>query len=205
MLLEDNVADAELIERELQAAGFSFSLARVQTEPEFRQELAVSAPDLILSDHGLPSFGGFKALKIIREEQPQIPFIFVSGSNDQGMVVEMYELGATDYVFKHDLGDLKAAVQDALEAPRKISPADTLHRPPPRAQSELNLHLPPISTVPPETTPRQDHLRFCPRCHRSWDTAGQLVELEDYYPGNPAEIVVALQTCAECNQQRWWG
>ena len=204
LLIEDNVADAELIERELQSFGFSFSLARVESEPEFRHEMEVCPPDLILSDHGLPAFGGFKALRIIREERPEIPFIFVSGSNDQGMVVEMYELGATDYVFKHDLGDLKEAVQDALESPRRVSFPVVPANPPPAAQPELKLDLPPTSAPPPATDMVMDHLRFCPRCHRSWDATGQLVELDDYYPGRPAEIVVALETCAQCNQKHWW-
>src|SRR4051812_13399515 len=111
LLLEDDHADAELIAHELKAAGFSFRLKRIETEAELLRELRAQKPDLILSDHGLPSFDGFKALKIVRETCPELPFIFVSGSNDQGMVVQMHDQGATDYVYKKDMGDLKSAVQ----------------------------------------------------------------------------------------------
>src|SRR6266498_2625979 len=116
LLLEDDATDAELIAQGLKSSGFSFRLARIETESDLRRELERDTPDLILSDHGLPSFDGFKALEIVRETRPTLPFIFVSGSNDQGMVAKMYEEGATDYVFKHDLGDLKTAVHDALES-----------------------------------------------------------------------------------------
>src|ERR1041385_3736298 len=114
LLVEDDVADAELVAHELEASGFSFSLTRVQTEADFRRELEKGLPDVILSDHGLPSFSGFKALEITRAASPDLPFIFVSGSNDQGMVADMDVDGATDYGFKRDLGDLKSAVLRAL-------------------------------------------------------------------------------------------
>ena len=65
LLIEDNAADAELIAHELTAGGFSFSLITVETEVAFRRELK-GKPDLILSDHGLPAFNGFRALEITR-------------------------------------------------------------------------------------------------------------------------------------------
>jgi CheY-like chemotaxis protein len=184
LLLEDSSADAELIAHELAAAGFSFSLARVETEPEFRQHLSAE-PDLILSDHGLPSFGGFKALEIVRETHPQLPFIFVSGSNDQEMVIEMYESGATDYVFKRDIKDLRCAVKNALEsAPAAEMPAQPVTPPPPVA-------------LPPPFKPLLDHLSFCPQCHQAWDQAGHNVLIEDYC-GHHAETIVSCHVCLKC-------
>src|SRR5215216_6372845 len=88
----------------------------IQTEAELLRELEPQPPDLILSDHGLPSFDGFTALDIVRKRDSKLPFIFVSGSNDQGMVTEMFDRGATDYVYKHDIADLRTAVTQALTA-----------------------------------------------------------------------------------------
>ncbi len=202
LLLEDSVADAALIEHELEADGFSFTMTRVETEEEFRRELEAGPPDLILSDHGLPEFDGFKALEIVRVQRPQLPFIFVSGSNDQGMVVEMYEQGATDYVFKRDLGDLKAAVHGAVDPlpdalPPRPGPASILNHP------ELELHLPPASPPSPTTTAVVGHLFFCPHCHRARDEEGRAVLMEDYC-GDRAEIIVIRKVCAECKQPLWW-
>jgi CheY-like chemotaxis protein len=122
LLLEDSANDAELIKHELEEGGFAFSLTRVETKATFLRELETPL-DLVLSDHGLSEFSGFSALEIIRSKFPQLPFIFVSGSNDQQMVVDMYEQGATDYVFKRDLMDLRSAVHNALEAQSEPPPA----------------------------------------------------------------------------------
>lgn len=115
LLIEDSEFDAKLITQSLEAWGFALRASRIHTEAQLREALDFQSPDLVISDHGLPAFGGFKALDIVRRLQPDLPFIFVSGSNDQAMVVEMYDHGATDYVFKNDLHDLEGAVRGALE------------------------------------------------------------------------------------------
>jgi PleD family two-component response regulator len=113
LLLEDSLADAKLIERELLRDGFAFSLSRVQTEAELRSELALAQPDLVLANHVLPKLDGFVALAIVRQFSAAVPFIFVSASNDQQLICDMFEEGASDYVFKRDLGDLGVAVTKA--------------------------------------------------------------------------------------------
>jgi DNA-binding response OmpR family regulator len=179
LLLEDSHLDAELIERELAREGFSFSLTRIETEVELRRELDTTPPDLILSDHGLPTFDGFKALEIVRKLRPQLPFIFVSGSNDQQMVFDMYEQGATDYVFKRDLKDLEVAVHAALETPLAATPAAEL--------------VPAASIFP------SGHLSLCPRCHRARDEAGRVVQMQDYCD-HCVESVVVRKVCADCER-----
>jgi DNA-binding response OmpR family regulator len=183
LLLEDSHLDAELIERELTRDGFSFSLARIETEVELRRELDTTPPDLVLSDHGLPTFDGFKALEIVRKLRPQLPFIFVSGSNDQQMVFDMYEQGATDYVYKRDLKDLEVAVHAALEMPPAAQPAAT-------PASEL---VPAVSIFP------SGHLSLCPLCHRARDEAGRIVQMQDYCD-HCVESVVVRQVCADCER-----
>ncbi|HEX5222813.1 MAG TPA: response regulator [Verrucomicrobiae bacterium] len=187
LLVEDDAADAELIERQLKDSGFSFSLVRVQNENDFRHHLK-EAPDVILSDHGLPSFSGFKALEITRMDFPKKPFIFVSGSNDQGMVADMYEQGATDYVFKRDLGDLKAAVLRALDEVIEKQPTHPADPPHP----EKSPAPPPVSTAG-----ARGKLRFCPRCWQATDEFGQAVLMESYCTSRP-EVVVERQICAQC-------
>jgi CheY-like chemotaxis protein len=195
LLIEDSAADAELIAHELEATGFLFSLARAETESEFRQYLR-AGPDLILSDHGLPQFSGFRALEIVRGTRPHLPFIFVSGSNDQQMVVEMYELGATDYVFKRDLQDLRCAVKNAFEPEPKVE-VDA----PPKPIMPTALMPPAASVLLPAVKPVIDHLSFCPHCHQARDEAGNNVLIEDYC-GHHVETMVSCHVCAECGRPR---
>lgn len=193
LLVEDSLADTELIAHELEASGFSFSLVRVETELDFRQQLSTN-PDLILSDHGLPVFDGFRALEIVRETRPELPFIFVSGSNSQQMIFEMHELGATDYVFKRDIHDLKYAVQNALMSlpVQAIMPGSP-------AKSAVTLPLTP-SPMSPAVGAVVDHLHFCPQCHEAWDEAGNTVLIEDYC-GHHVETVVSCYICAKCGRE----
>jgi len=180
LLLEDDAADAKLIAQELLEAGFVFDLTRIQSEADLRHELESGITDLILSDHGLPAFDGFKALQIVRATRPELPFIFVSDSNNQGMVARMYEEGATDYVFKRDVGDLSPAVRRALEAP----PGE------------------PLPVLPPESPPPPPsgfaRLHFCPDCSEARDESGGLVDFWDYFRSH-AEIVVLRECCWKCN------
>jgi signal transduction histidine kinase len=71
--------------------------------------------DIILADYMLPSFDGFSALAIAREERPDVPFIFVTGSLGEEVAIESLKRGATDYVLKHRLSRLVAAVNRALD------------------------------------------------------------------------------------------
>ncbi|MGC9943591.1 MAG: response regulator [Verrucomicrobiota bacterium] len=182
LLLEDNTADTELIVHELEAAGFSFSINRVEVESEFRKQLKAK-PDLILSDHGLAEFSGYRALEIVRELDPQLPFIFVSGWNDQQMILEMFELGATDYVFKRDIEDLRLAVKRALEPEQETESCVT---------SEIS---PPVGQA---VKPVIDRLIFCPHCQQAWDEGGHRVFMEDYC-GNHIETVVFCHVCMKCD------
>ena len=196
LLVEDNVADSVLIAHQLEESGFVFSMTRVQTETDFRRELGTNLPDVILSDHGLPSFSGFAALEITRAQHPALPFIFVSGSNDQDMVVQMYDEGATDYVFKRDLGDLKGAVLHALEPPPEPLPPpdETVAQ---SVQAELELELSMRLKDVPVFAPVMGRLLFCPKCRQSRDQLGRIVWMEDYCI-HRAETVVRCQVCLTC-------
>jgi CheY-like chemotaxis protein len=193
LLLEDNVTDAELVAAELGACGFTFNLESIRTEADLRKQMEEEIPDLILSDHGFPSFSGFKALKIVRETHPDLPFIFVSGSNDQGMVARMYEQGATDYVYKRDLGDLRSAVFQALQLkhePLPVAPPKSVP-----AEPELNLQLPPVEPAKPILS--TVYLLFCPECRRIWNELGKQVSVESYCDRH-VEVVIRHYACADC-------
>lgn len=184
LLLEDDSADAELIAHELEASGLEFELSLIHSETALRRELEAKPIDLVLSDHGLPAFDGFKALELVRELNPDVPFIFVSGSNDQGMVARMYFEGATDYVFKSDLTDLPSAVRDALSPPVA---------PPP--QTSAPAHEPPAAS--PLIQVAFARLWLCPSCLRARDENGATVDFLEYFRQHN-ELVVLHELCAAC-------
>jgi DNA-binding response OmpR family regulator len=203
LLLEDDPAEAELIAQELADDGFGFSLTRVQTEAEFFHELDNDPPDLVLADHGRPTFDGFRALEITRRLQPRLPFIFISGLNNLGTIVEMYEHGATDYVFKHDLEYLHAALRGALKLPADALLFAKPEPLPAPAQFESERLLPKALPMPPVSMPVIGHVSFCPRCRQARDEAGRVVRLEDYC-GSSIEIIITRELCMDCDQSHHW-
>lgn len=192
LLLEDMLRDVHLIEHELSDAGFQFQITRIETEAELRGQLESEKPDLVLSDHGLPSFNGFAALEIVREIHPDLPFIFVSGSNNQAMILEMFEKGATDYVFKKDIHDLVAAVRGALEKKPDTKPRPTEQTP--AAKPNVNT----VSSAANFVSPA-GYLSFCPGCLGAWDETGQSVKMEKYL-GTHMESVIFRKLCPACVQ-----
>ncbi len=114
LLLEDNLADAELVRYALRDGGLNFTMSRVDSKAQYLKEVDENPPDIVLLDYALPDFDGFTALTIAQEKYPDIPFIFVTGTLGEEVVIEMLKSGATDYVLKTRLSRLVPAVQRAL-------------------------------------------------------------------------------------------
>lgn len=113
-MIEDVARDAELVDHELNRGGLACRFKHVDASEAFFRELKQHPPDVILSDHGLPSIDGFTMLRLVRDRFPDLPFIFVTGSIGEEMVIKAFENGATDCVLKHQLGGLVPAVRRAL-------------------------------------------------------------------------------------------
>src|ERR1043166_5811704 len=117
-MVEDVADDAALIERELRRAGVTGAARRVDSERAYREALRSFAPDIILTDHSLPTFGAADALRIAMLEAPGTPIIVVTGSLGEETAAEYIKAGAADYVVKHHLERLGPAVLRALDLRR---------------------------------------------------------------------------------------
>ena len=116
LLVEDDILDSALVTARLSFEGSPYAITRVETQEDFRAELREIEPDLILSDFKLPRFSGELALQIRHEMNlDAIPFIFVSGTIGEERAVELMRNGATDFVMKDRLANLRSAVERALQ------------------------------------------------------------------------------------------
>ncbi|REG82495.1 PAS domain S-box protein [Algoriphagus antarcticus] len=113
--LEDTPADAELVDRELKKGKIQFEKLVVANKTAFEKALKEFAPDIIISDHTLPSFDSFEAIKIIRRQGIEIPFILVSATVSDEYAVEIMKAGADDYILKDRLHRLPQALLNAME------------------------------------------------------------------------------------------
>jgi DNA-binding NtrC family response regulator len=114
IFVEDVPADAALVEQTLHQHGLEVQLRRVETKPEFLAALETHPPDIILSDHGLPSFDGLTALALAHEKCPDVPFVFVTNALTWEMEIEKLAPGVTDFVLKRELETLAPTIRRAL-------------------------------------------------------------------------------------------
>jgi PAS domain S-box-containing protein len=125
LIIEDSEEDAELLVLELERAELLFQADRVQTADDLRLALERGPWDLVVSDYSLPSLDAPAALQMVREADPDLPFIVVSGTIGEDVAVDLLHAGANDYVLKSSLARLPSAIQreirerDARRAQRK--------------------------------------------------------------------------------------
>ncbi|GAA3448309.1 ATP-binding response regulator [Dactylosporangium matsuzakiense] len=121
LLVEDDVADAELLTLELSRAGLTLECSRVDTRDGFRAALAGGPPDVILADCSLPQFSALEALEELTAAGLDIPVIVVSGAPSEEACVGALRQGAVDYLLKDRLSRLGPAVEHALAQRRLLA------------------------------------------------------------------------------------
>jgi two-component system, NarL family, sensor histidine kinase UhpB len=118
--LEDMPFDVEMVERELIKGNIEFEILVVDNKTDFEKALDNFLPDIILSDHSLPSFDSAGALELTKNKAPGIPFILVTATVSEEFAVNILKRGASDYILKTNLKRLPAAVQNAIEKSKII-------------------------------------------------------------------------------------
>lgn len=110
LVVEDSADDAELILLELKRAGYDPSIQRVETEKEMRQCLDQNKWDLITSDHQMPHFSAFEAIKVWKDYDLDIPFFVISGVINNEVAIALIKAGATEFVLKDHISGLGPAL-----------------------------------------------------------------------------------------------
>jgi PAS domain S-box-containing protein len=101
LLVEDNPADARVVERHLRDAGLNQVVSDwVQTVGEAIQRLQTVEYDLVLLDLGLPDATGLQALRALRAVADLTPIIVLTGSDDYKQGLSAVREGAQDYLEK---------------------------------------------------------------------------------------------------------
>ncbi len=179
LYLEDNPGDAVRVEHKLRESGLEFELLRVESRDAFMAGLQ-PPPDVILSDHGLPSFDGLTAFGTAREKCPDGPFIFVTNALTREMEIEKLLGGVADYVRKDELDYLAVALRHALREAKEWR----LRRK--RVKEYFNL-------APGQT----GMLPFCSHCKKIRDKKNQWQPFESFFLEN-LNIRFTHGLCPEC-------
>lgn len=117
LYLDDDFALVRLAQKAFARAGFDIVHA---ADPEQGLErLGEGSVSAIILDHYLQGSTGLDFLQTLRQQQLQVPVVYVTGSSEATIAVEALKAGAADYVIK-TVGDdfwplLINSVEQALE------------------------------------------------------------------------------------------
>ena len=115
LIVEDSEDDTVLIVRELKNSGFDVQFERVDNHKDMKDSLDNQDWDIIFCDYSMPKFDGISALKLLHEENHELPFILVSGTIGEDVAVKAMKSGADDYIVKDNLSRLAIAVKRELK------------------------------------------------------------------------------------------
>lgn len=108
LLVDDDEVDRMATRRALKGV---CTLVETQSVTEAEAKLAAQHFDLVLLDYFIPPDTGPEVLKRLRQKQPQLPCIFLSGQGNEAVVVEAMKAGAEDYLPKSAVGEPRRLAQ----------------------------------------------------------------------------------------------
>ncbi len=113
LVVDDEPQIQRLLRTSLTAQGYE--VREAMTGRAALTALAVSPPDLVILDLGLPDIDGIELLRRIRARDPHLPVVVLSSRGDEHGKVEALNLGADDYVTKpFGMAELVARLRTAL-------------------------------------------------------------------------------------------
>src|SRR5262245_914040 len=117
LLADDHPANRALL-RELLETEFDV-IAAVEDGPALLVTAASLAPDVVVTDIGMPGCDGITAARTILRQSPGTRVVFVTVHDEPDLVERGLAAGALGFVLKHAAGDeLIPAVQAALRGER---------------------------------------------------------------------------------------
>jgi PAS domain S-box-containing protein len=121
LLIEDNADDVELLEHHLHAVKHrKILLEHVEILSAGLNRLSKGGVDLVFLDLSLPDSSGIETLVRAHSEDPGVPIIILTGSNDDDLAVRALRHGAQDFLVKgqFDSSSLGRSINYALERQR---------------------------------------------------------------------------------------
>ena len=126
MLVEDNPADAVLIERALRRGGITNPVFQAKDGLDainfllgmgrYEDREPIAMPAVVLIDLNLPNMDGLEVLRRMRADYRTklVPVVIFTGSSDEQDLINGYSLGANSYVRKPTDSDKFASIVEKL-------------------------------------------------------------------------------------------
>jgi phosphoserine phosphatase RsbU/P len=121
LLVEDNPADARLIQEELrEVPSARFEVLHVERMAAAEQRVRDARPDAVLLDLSLPDGHGLGNISLLLQAAPMVPLVVLTGTDDERLAVQAVHQGAQDYLVKGQVTGplLVRALRYAIERKR---------------------------------------------------------------------------------------
>ncbi len=135
LYVDDELSLLEITQRFLGKTG-GFSVRTTTSAAEALDILSSCRFDAILSDYMMPQMDGIEFLKLVRQQDPEVPFILFTGKGREEIVIQAINNGATFYLQKGgdptaQFTELAHKIRQAVAATRSkeaLRESETLHR-----------------------------------------------------------------------------
>jgi diguanylate cyclase len=137
LVVDDNDGDADLVAEYLMGiTSVRFQIERAKRLKDAINAIAVSPPDIILLDLGLPDSTGTGTFERLRDTAAAIPMVVFTGQDDADVATTVIKAGAQDFLVKGSFDDdalvrtLRHAIErhraqlDQLELVRRLADAN---------------------------------------------------------------------------------
>lgn len=142
LVVEDSELDYELLlailGRDQALTGLRVRAQRVEDETGMRQALAEGQVDAVVTDHNLPRFDSFAAIKTAKQFDEDLPVLVLSGEMAEDLAVTALHAGADDFILKARMFRLAPALRRSLQAAE--ARRNARHQTLALAESEAKLH-----------------------------------------------------------------
>jgi two-component system nitrogen regulation response regulator GlnG len=119
LVIDDEASILKAFERAFTTKTTAVLTAKTAADGE--RTFVDAAPDVVVVDLSLPDTSGLECFKRLREIDPRVPVIFITGHGTVESAIEATKLGAYDYLFKPlELDEMRTLLEKAFNLSRMV-------------------------------------------------------------------------------------
>ena len=122
LLVDDDLEDRDLILSDLKPAAGKYQAVCAGLLQEAMELVASRSFDVIMLDLGLPDSQGLETFIRLHEKAPEVPFVVITGREDDTIAMQALKTGAQDYLVKGQIGGevLRRSIRYSIERQRLL-------------------------------------------------------------------------------------